>query len=145
MKSIYIAHSMTNGQKSIGEVLSLANWLKSQDFKVAQPSYILYPDFLVSKVLKVIEQSDTIIADVSHYSHGVGFELGYAYSLNKEIIVISNISSNDQVSKFILGLFPEVIFYKDLHDLICQISPILIPKSEIHYNETYRITSNFQK
>ena len=113
---------MTNGNQNLDKVNTLISWLKKKRYKVSQPSYILFPGLLASGSLKSIKQSDIVIADVTVYSHGVGFELGYAYALKKDIIVISSISAKNQVSKFLLGLFPEIIFYHDGADLVTEIS-----------------------
>ncbi len=122
MKIVYIAYSMTNGNQNLNEVSTLISWLRKKGYKVTQPSYILFPHLLASGAIKSIEQSDIIIADVTVYSHGVGFELGHAHALKKDIIVISSISAKNQVSKFFLGLFPEIIFYRDGADLVTEIS-----------------------
>lgn len=122
MKNIYLAYSMTNGNQDINKINTLISWLKKKRYKVSKPSYILFPDLLVSGSLKSIEQSDVVIADLTLYSHGVGFEVGYAYALKKNIIVISSISAKNKISKFLLGLFPEIIFYQDGIDLITEIS-----------------------
>lgn len=122
MKIVYTAHSMTNGHQNLDKVNTLISWLRKERYKVAQPSYVLFPDLLASGALESIKQSDIVIADVTVYSHGVGFELGYAYALKKDIIVISSISAKNKVSKFLLGLFPEIIFYYDGNDLITEVS-----------------------
>lgn len=113
---------MTNGNQKPNELNTLISWLKKKRYKVSKPSYILFPGLLASGSLKSIKQSDIVIADVTVYSHGVGFELGYAYALKKDIIVISSVSAKNQVSKFLLGLFPETIFYHDGVDLVTEVS-----------------------
>ncbi len=122
MKVVYIAHSMTNGSKHVNKINALITWLKKKRYKVSQPNYALFPDVLAAGALTAIERSKIVIADVTVYSHGVGFEIGYAYALKKDIILIANISAKDKVSKFLFGLFQEVIFYHDEDELISEVS-----------------------
>lgn len=124
MNMIYIAHSMTNGQKDIEPVHKLIDWLKlKKKYNVDHPYDIsIFHNYLADKSLKIINKMDIIIADVSNYSHGVGFELGYACASNKKIIVICNIKTKDNVSKFLIGLFPDMIFYENENDLIKNVS-----------------------
>lgn len=116
---------MTNGDQSLKELNSLVSWLKKENFKVIQPSYALFPKLLASTSLKLIEQSNIVIADVTAYSHGVGFELGYAYALRKQTIVISNAVAREKLSKFLLGLYPEIVFYEDEKELLSGVSRLL--------------------
>lgn len=113
---------MTNGNQNVYKVNTLISWLKKKRYKVSKPGYTLFPELLATGSLKSVKQSDIVIADVTVYSHGVGFELGYAYALKKDIIVISSISAKNKVSKFLLGLFPEIIFYHDGDELVTEIS-----------------------
>ena len=123
MKIVYVAHSMTNGQKDMNVVNKLIEWLKNEKYRVEQPIDIsVFHDYLAKKSLNLINKMDIIIADVSNYSHGVGFELGYAFALNKNIIVICHYSSKEKISKFLIGLFPNMIYYENEIDLIDKIS-----------------------
>lgn len=122
MKSVYIAHSVTNGSQDLAHINALISWLRKENYKVSQPNNALFPDLLASSALKEIERSKIVIADVTVYSHGVGFELGYAYGLKKNIILIANISAKYAISKFLLGLFPEIVFYHNKDELIRGVS-----------------------
>jgi nucleoside 2-deoxyribosyltransferase len=122
MKSVYIAHSVTNAHHNMDNVSSLVSWLKQKKFKIIRPEHLLFADIIASEAIQSIERADLIIADVSAYSHGVGFELGYAYSLKKHIILISHCSSKDKISKFLTALFPAMIYYKNADDLLGQLS-----------------------
>ncbi|OGO42368.1 MAG: hypothetical protein A2W36_01615 [Chloroflexi bacterium RBG_16_58_14] len=48
-----------------------------------------------------IRESDLLLAEVSTPSHGVGYEIGYALSLNKPVLCLHR--ANRKVSKMILG------------------------------------------
>lgn len=125
MNTIYIAHSMTNGKQNLDEIKALITWLWKMKFTIFQPTNSKSPDLLASQAVDAIAKADLVIGDVSVYSHGVGFELGYAFALKKEIIVVANVLAKDRLSKFILGLFPEIIFYQDEMDLISRVSNYL--------------------
>ena len=117
MKTIYLAHSVTNGDQNLQKIRALISCLEKRKSMIIQPTSNLLPDTLAAVSLKSIEKSDCVIADITTYSHGVGFELGYAYALGKDIVVICEVCAKDRVSKFILGLFPNIIFYNDQADL----------------------------
>jgi len=121
MKTIYVAHSMTNGQNDTQDIDALLQWLHKNGHSIVFPNYALFHDMLASQALESIKNANIVIADVSNYSHGVGFEIGFAYSLKKDVIIIANNSVKDKISKFILGLFPDIIFYKSKEDLIIEI------------------------
>ncbi|MCP4344356.1 MAG: hypothetical protein GY795_02385 [Desulfobacterales bacterium] len=127
MRTVYIAYSMTNngiynpksndGKKS--EIFNqLSSWFKRKKFKVLKPSLELFPKEIASHSLEKMDNTRLFIADVSIYSHGVGFELGYCYANKKDIIVIAQKSKSENISKFIIGLFPNIIFYDGIDDLI---------------------------
>jgi len=117
VKIIYLAHSVTNGGQNLQKIHTLISWLKDEKFVVIQPTSNLVPNSLAADSLQSIEKSDCVIADITTYSHGVGFELGYAYALKKSIVVICDVYAKNKVSKFLLGLFPSMIFYNDQADL----------------------------
>lgn len=119
---IYIAHSMTNGHSNIQIINKLADWLRIYGYNIEQPTELsVFHDFLAKKSVNMINDIDLIIADISNYSHGVGFELGYAFALKKRIVIICHESSKNTISKFFVGLFPNIIFYKNEDDLISNI------------------------
>ena len=117
MKAIYIAHSMTNGNHNLAIINTLINWLKDKKYKIIQPKYALFPDMLAVEAIKAIEQSKIVIADVTTYSHGVGFEMGYAYALKKKIIFLQL----DMCGCHIRCIFLEIILFTDGRNLIMEI------------------------
>jgi hypothetical protein len=125
MKTVYVAYAMTHGTEPLGEVVDLAHWLKAKRLRVLQPSYHLFADDLAASALKAVDESDVVIADVSCRSHGVGFEIGYAFAARKEVILIARQSAKAQVSKFLSGLFPRIIFYSEAKELIQQVADFL--------------------
>ncbi|MCP4631897.1 MAG: hypothetical protein GY855_03145 [candidate division Zixibacteria bacterium] len=122
MKKVYIAHPITNGNLNLPSVDILIQWLSKNGYKITRPNYGLFPDILAERALENIKNSTLIIADISDYSHGVGFELGYAHAHGKRIIVIAKDVVKQNISKFILGMFPDTIFYRNTEDLLASLS-----------------------
>lgn len=48
-------------------------------------------------------ESDVVVAECTHVSHGVGYELGRAVALNKKILVLFRPDSGKRLSKMLRG------------------------------------------
>jgi len=129
MKKVYVAFSMTNGDQNLEKINQLIDWLKCKKYKVFQPNYSLFPELLANNALKSIDESDIVIADVTNYSHGVGFELGYAFCKGKKIIIISHCSAKNNITKFFYGLFDKIVFYNDTANVPSLLIPYLFSES----------------
>lgn len=116
-KIIYIAHSVTNRASKRRIIRALIAHL-SEKCRVVRPRRLSSNKMLAATAIRALRQMDLMIADVSTCSHGVGFELGYAYVLKKRIIIICNVGAKQKVSRFILGVFRRILFYEDGEDLI---------------------------
>lgn len=116
-----MAHAMTNAHSGMSVIRDLIRWLEAKKFTIIAPSPSLFPEILASNAISSINRSDIIIADVTNYSHGVGFEIGYAFSRNKSIIVVAESCSRRDVSKFMRGLFPDIVFYSGSAFLITEV------------------------
>ncbi len=90
-----------------------------QQYKKAHPkdSKATYDRIMVDYDLKLIKDSDLIIADVSNKSTGLGIELGTAKECGNKIEFIAKKGS--QISNMVFGAFPdqEVQYYNDIDDL----------------------------
>lgn len=65
-----------------------------------------------------IRESDIIVADVTQPSLGVGYELGYAESLDKRIVCLFDITSGKSLSAMVRGNQSfEVFDYTDMNDI----------------------------
>ncbi len=73
------------------------------------------PRELMVSTFSHIDNSDILIADVSELSSGVGIEIGYAYSKNKIIIILSKKKAN--ISNTFKGIATKIIYYNNLDDL----------------------------
>ena len=125
MKAIYIAHSMTNGKQNLEPLHVLAKILERQGHPVCRPAPVVEPARLAREALQAIDGVDVVIADVSTYSHGVGFELGYAFAKGKELAVVCDVSAKEKVSRVISGLFPEIIYYHNAEELADGVGKVL--------------------
>lgn len=117
MKSIYLAYSVTNGDSFSLDKNELFSFLKKKKFKIIEPNPALFPELIANNTLDALKEAEVVIGEVSVYSHGVGFELGYAYSLNKKIIIIAKSICRDNISNFIKGIFPNILYYENYSDL----------------------------
>lgn len=118
MTTVYLAHAVTNAESTVEDVGDLVKWLQQKQIDVIQPSPAAFTSQLAINTLQKIDDADFVIADVSAYSHGVGFELGYAYALRKEIMVVVQRSRFDRVSAFIAAVFPSIASYANASELI---------------------------
>ena len=74
-------------------------------------------EYVYLRDTKWIDQSDIIIAEVSIPSLGVGYELGYAESKNKEIICLYDLNSTKNLSYMLSGNKKnKIIKYKNLEE-----------------------------
>lgn len=68
--------------------------------------------------VKWIKESDVIVAEVTNPSLGVGFELGFAESLNKKIICLFRENSEKRLSAMINGnKYMKVFKYSSLTEI----------------------------
>jgi nucleoside 2-deoxyribosyltransferase len=118
MRNVYIAHSVTNGCQNVRPIKALAAHLRKLGFRIVEPQRALFGEDVGKQATASIEKSDLIVADVSRYSHGVGFELGYSYAKGKAVILVCERGAWDNVSKVLVGLFPKIIIYDDANDLM---------------------------
>ena len=79
----------------------------SKDVEIAMVKYDI--DF--------VKNCDLIIANLTNKSIGVGIELGIAFELNKNVLLVAE--SGSTISNMVLGCFQnnEIHFYKDLVEL----------------------------
>ncbi|BEH09896.1 hypothetical protein GSUET_15080 [Geobacter sulfurreducens subsp. ethanolicus] len=119
MRYIYLAYPMTTAETTAAAMLELGQWFrKMKRYKVHEPVYELFTEALAEKTIERLDQCSHIVADLSQTSHGVGFEVGYAFSKGKKVYIVANLTERDKLSKFITSLFGDIIYYKDGKDLI---------------------------
>jgi len=128
---VYLAHSVTNVAGTRSSLIELVTWLRIHGFAVTEPHPGLRQADLAATTLRRVDDADVLIADVSEYSHGVGFEIGYMYSLGKPVILICRIQNQNRVSPFVLSVCPKIIFYETCSQLISGIGEILQPSAMV--------------
>lgn len=109
--NIYFACSITGGRQDEDVYQLLVNALHDAGHQVPtallagaevmQLEGIVDPADIYARDTAWIRGCDLLLAEVSTPSHGVGFEIGYALSLNKPVLCLHR--SNRKVSKMILG------------------------------------------
>jgi nucleoside 2-deoxyribosyltransferase len=93
---------------------------------IAKNNNIFFPHDEENKNInsqQIIKNSDLIIAEVSYPSTGQGIELGWANSLNKNILCIYK--KNQKFSSSLKFITDNFIEYENTEDLINKLSNIL--------------------
>jgi len=141
MKKAFFACSMRGGYSSVSfEFLQqIPQALKDMGFELAsehqtQPDIIqkesLLPNALIyQRDISLLKQSDTLIAEMSNPSMGVGGEITDAISLGKPVLGLYQIPQ-DKVSSYILGKIEghskgRHAHYTDLRDLKLKIKDFI--------------------
>lgn len=137
---IYFAGSIKGGREKQEEYLNLIEYLKL--FGTVLTEHIGNKDVSIQNEKKYsnkeeehvfirdkkwIDESNILIAEVSIPSLGVGYELGYAESINKRIICLYNINSEKSLSYMISGNSKnEIIYYSTLEDVKEKLKNLLV-------------------
>lgn len=128
---IYFAGSIMGGREKQQDYANLINYLKK--FGTVLTEHIGKEDTHIKNEVKYSEkidehtyirdtkwivECDIIIADVSVPSLGVGYELGFGESLNKDIVCIYDNNSQKSLSYMLSGnVKNEIIKYDSLEDI----------------------------
>jgi nucleoside 2-deoxyribosyltransferase len=131
---VYLAYSVTNrkGESNLSQLNQLREWLVSKNYRVFNPTPKLFQEIIADDAIKNLEDADIIVADLSKYSHGVGFEVGYAFAKEKNVVLIARENSKKTVSKFLKGVFDRIIFYENTEQLISGIEKVLKSRKMIN-------------
>lgn len=78
---------------------------------------------LMSEALRLIDESDILIVELSYKSIGVGLEAGFAKAKGKKIIYIHRFGS--EISNTVDGICDILIEYKNTNDLLEQVGDFL--------------------
>jgi hypothetical protein len=109
--NIYFACSITGGRqdeaiyqllvKTLHEGGHMVPTALLAGAEVMQLEGIVEPADIYARDSAWIQECELLLAEVSTPSHGVGYEIGYALSLNKPVLCLHR--ANRKVSKMILG------------------------------------------
>lgn len=124
---VYLAYSVTNkkGESNLPQLNQLCEWLVSKNYSVFNPTPKLFQERIADDAMENLDDADIIVADLSKYSHGVGFEVGYAFAKEKNVVLIAKENSKKTVSKFLKGVFDSIIFYENTEQLISGVEKML--------------------
>lgn len=115
---IYLAGSISGGRIFENNLLKISNILenmghtvmtkdsvvKTNDLKKSNTLLLSFRKFIVKRDLKWIKNSDLFIAEVSTYSHGVGYEHRCAEEFKKPILLLRHASlQKERYSAFLDG------------------------------------------
>ena len=89
-----------------------------------------FDNFIYERDIKWIKESDVMIADVTVPSLGVGYEIGFAESLNIPVLCISDKNGHKKVSAMLTGNRNiEVRYYESIDEAKEIIKKYLIDKN----------------
>ncbi|HLF89850.1 MAG TPA: nucleoside 2-deoxyribosyltransferase [Anaerolineales bacterium] len=108
---IYFACSITGGRKDEAVYQTIVDTLLA-DGHVVPTAILALPEVValeqVSNAAAIyardiawIQESDVLVAEISTPSHGVGYEIGYALGLGKQVLCLHR--AGERVSKMITG------------------------------------------
>jgi len=124
VRCIYLAHAVTNAASGY-EDMRVAIRTAVPDAKCIEPEGRLLPEIIAETAFDGIKACDVLVADISEYSIGVGVEIGYAFGLGKQIVLIAKETAKDEISPFLRGIAPDILFYSSVGDLSRQLARAL--------------------
>jgi nucleoside 2-deoxyribosyltransferase len=133
---IYFAGSISGGRDDQSIYFEIINYLKTKGKVLTEhiansnlSSYgetNLTKEEIYTRDVAWIKESDVLIAEVTQVSLGVGYELGFAESLNKKIICLYREKEGKSLSAMISGNKNfKVIIYKELKEVYKKLSELL--------------------
>ena len=127
---IYFGGSIKGGRSKVEDYKKIVDYLKTigtvLDEHVADPNLqssgeSITPTELYNRDVSWINECDILIAEVTVPSLGVGYEIGYAESLNKRIICLYQ--NDESISAMIKGNnYITHISYDDVDELLTKLS-----------------------
>ena len=126
---IFVSYSFENRKEFVIFNEALKNFLVKNGFDV----YSFVFDFsgeiknnkdLMDKALKKIDESDIVIAELSHKRIGIGLEVGYAKAKGKKIIYIYK--KGMEISTTVDGIADIRLEYKGVDDLLIKLKKCLV-------------------
>lgn len=136
---IYFAASIRGGRQDVGVYKQLIDYLK-QDNQVltehiadinltANGQRQISDETIRNRDVNWLKEADLVIAETSHPSLGVGYELATAEQLGKPVVILHN-PEKSKLSAMIVGTkyFKDIYYYHDVNDAIMFLKSFVSPK-----------------
>ena len=110
---VYLAAPMLGDRSALNFVRLLAKTLEEKGYHVITPHVIeevldvergLTPREIFERDVKLMEEADVLVAEVSYPSLGVGFEIAYCLMLGKPVIALCSRERLEKTSALIRGI-----------------------------------------
>lgn len=135
MKKLYFSASISGGRDD-SQIYSLIVEKLKKDFiiltehigneNLVKKDKNLSAKEIYTRDINFLNQADFVVAEVSTPSLGVGYELSYAFSINKPTYVLYNLNKSKPLSKMISGnQFFKIFYYSNLDMLNQQLDQII--------------------
>lgn len=116
MKKVYFAGSITGGRRDVDAYKLIVERLQKHfnvlsEFVASKDKEVLSDAKIYERDVALIRECDFLFGEVSIASHGVGYEIGYAESLNKPIYLVANKTLTSRVSAMLTGNSKVHLFY----------------------------------
>jgi len=117
-RDLETAHRMAEIIKGLGNKV-VSDWVVAQD-----PGWNLTPEAVYQRDTQGVRSCDSLVADVSIPSHGVGMEIMLAHMLGKRVICVCK--KGTRLSRLLRGMpNTEIIEYSSFEDMEGELRAIL--------------------
>ena len=109
--NIYFSCSLTGGRSDQPVYAAMVDWMLAQGHEVptahlARPEVMaeeteIAPETVYTRDIAWVDAAETVVADVTTPSHGVGYEIAYALMTGKPVLCLAR--EGARVSKMITG------------------------------------------
>ncbi len=132
--NIYFSCSLTGGRSDQPVYAAMVDWMLAQGHEVptahlARPEVMaeetgIAPETVYTRDIAWVDAAETVVADVTTPSHGVGYEIAYALMTGKPVLCLAR--EGVKVSKMITGN-PKLMFarYADAEQAVQLVAEFL--------------------
>ncbi|MCX8180017.1 MAG: nucleoside 2-deoxyribosyltransferase [Thermofilaceae archaeon] len=127
---VYLAAPMLGVRKALGTVKALAKALTEEGYMLLTPHVIdevldvergMSPEEVYERDVRLLEEADVLVAEVSYPSLGVGFEIAYALLKGKRVLALCHKRRLGKTSALIRGIRDDrfkLLTYDDSNDAV---------------------------
>lgn len=127
---VYLAAPMLGVRRALGTVKALAKALTEEGYVLLTPHVVdvvldvergMSPEEIFERDVRLLEEADVLVAEVSYPSLGVGFEIAYALLKGKRVLAFCHRGRLGKTSALIRGIRDDrfkLLTYDDSNDAV---------------------------